>query len=65
VSDYDAVPATEQAQQLVGSAPQVLILLLDSPLLACPEDTVATKGNDKSLGSVLGHCLFFLGDLLP
>jgi hypothetical protein len=64
MSDYDAAATTEQTQQLVGGALQVLILLLDSSLLPCPEDAVATQGDDKSLGSVLRHCLFFLGDLL-
>jgi hypothetical protein len=64
VSDYDAAPATEQAQQLVSGAPQVLILLLNGSLLPCPQDAVATKGDDKSLRSVLSHCLFFRGDVL-
>jgi hypothetical protein len=64
VSDYDAIPAAEQPQQLFGGAPEILILLIDSSFLSCPEDTVATKGDDKSLGFVLGHCLFFPGEVL-
>jgi hypothetical protein len=64
VSDYNTASTAEQAQQLVGGVPQVLILLLDSSFLSCPEDAVATESDDKGLDSVPGHCLFFAGDLL-